>query len=143
MASYRTILQSEIDPAAPGTATLFFALANNPEGIAEGVGGAPRIKDAALDAGAATAAGTTWVEKRMAGITAGNVGTMAMAVYTSSGTIQFGSTVDGAVLTPSGAGGNTGTTANLGSGTTWRCLGVAAVGGSGDPHSATLWVRVS
>lgn len=143
MASYRQILQSEIDPGAPGTATLFFALANNPEGIAEGVGGAPRIKDAALDTGAATAAGTAWVTKRMAGLTAGDVGTMAMAVYTSSGTIQFGSTVDGSVLTPSGAGGNTGTTADLGPGTTWQCLGVATVGGASDPNSVTLWLRVS
>ena len=42
--TWRTIASSEVDPDSPVTATLMEALADNPEAIASGDSGAPRIK---------------------------------------------------------------------------------------------------
>lgn len=92
--------------------------------------------------------GTTWtssaltatqVSNAYAGITAGEVGTMAMLEFTAgSGTVAFGSTTSSANLAPSNvAGGNNGSVSG-----TWRCLGFAdadSKGGVG--NKITLWIR--
>lgn len=64
--AYSTLSDSQIDADSPLIADTLFKLRDNPEAIALGLSGATRIVDAALDAGAATAAGRTWVNARIA-----------------------------------------------------------------------------
>lgn len=49
MTDYRAISDTEIDPDAPVTSELAYALRDNPIAIAEGAGGAPRVMGLALD----------------------------------------------------------------------------------------------
>lgn len=77
-----------------------------------------------------------------AGISAGSVGTYAMAVYAGSGIVSFGSTVAGNYLAPCDATGTTVGTA-FSSATTWRCLGRVDTISYGTPYAVTLWERVS
>lgn len=48
MADYTPILDDEILPDSPGTSILFFRLRDNPQAIAEGAAGAPRVQIGAL-----------------------------------------------------------------------------------------------
>lgn len=48
MTTYRSIVSTETDPQAPGTSSLFKALAANPLAIAEGDPTAPRVQAAAM-----------------------------------------------------------------------------------------------
>ena len=48
MADYRSIDDSEVDPDAPVTSDLAYALRDNPIAIAEGASGAPRVQMAAF-----------------------------------------------------------------------------------------------
>jgi hypothetical protein len=77
-----------------------------------------------------------------AGISAGSVGTYAMAAYAGSGIVSFGSTVAGNYLAPCDATGTTVGTA-FSSATTWRCLGRVDTVSYGTPYAVTLWERVS
>ncbi len=47
--TWRTIADSEVDPESPVTTSLAQAWRDNPEGIAAGVAGAPRIQRPAMD----------------------------------------------------------------------------------------------
>ena len=86
MTTLRTIASTETDPQAPITSALMKALQLNfiaaMEGDATAVAAGVTLKDAALDTGAATAEGTTWVALRTAGIAAGAVGSYAMLTET-------------------------------------------------------------
>ena len=57
MPDYRVIADSEVQPDAPVTSSLGFALRDNPIAIAEGAVGAPRIRTAGAFDGDAPAAG--------------------------------------------------------------------------------------
>ena len=147
MAVYRSIATTETDPQAPVTAALMKALDANATAITEGASGAPRIVDAALDTGAATSAGTTWVGLRTAGITAGSIG--AYALLADGNTVTGGTnirapgdTLAGSSLTYASASGANGTTLSG----TWRCMGRSEYGSSVPFPSTTrvtLWLRLS
>ncbi len=150
MPAYTNISNALVGVGAKPFATTIQALRDNPLAIAEGdptaVAAGVTIKDAALDTGAATAAGTTWVGLRTAGLAAGAVGTYAM-LYDNDGnagtlTRSFGSTLAASLLQPTSAsGGFSGTVSG-----TWRCMG-RSQSGSGIPTSTpqrvTLWLRIS
>ena len=149
MADWTTISDTQVDPNAPLTSELMTALRDNPIAIAQGASGATRITDAALATGAATTAGTTWVNLRVAGLTAGAVGTFAL-LYSTAATAAFGTTVAGSSLTPAGldiADNRSALGSNSGSAQsgTWRCLGYSFTGVFQESNykGITLWVRIS
>ena len=108
-------------PGEPFTSAKALAFFENPVAIAEGAASAPRIEDAALDTGAATAAGVTWWGLRSAGAAAGSVGTYAfLGPSNENATFSFGDTTAGSGLGPSNAGGS-GSLVTLAG--TWRCMG--------------------
>ena len=128
MPDYRVIADSEVQPDAPVTSSLGFALRDNPAAIAQGADGAPRIQREAMG---------TWISS------AGGVGTLVYAKHTNNpntSSYSFGDTINGAFLAPSNAAGE-------GSGSlsgVYRCLGVANTwAGGSEARGTTLWVRVS
>lgn len=116
----------------------------NPVAITEGAVGAPRIQDAALGS-TVTAAGSAWVQARLAGSTAGGVGSLAFAIWNLGGgsttILEYGNTVAGSQLRPTNVTGAIGATVSLSG--TWRCLGRAVYAGTSDQQSITLFMRVS
>lgn len=143
MADYIAQPDTAVDPDAPVTSDLMYALRDNPIAIAEGAPGAPRIADAALNSTLAgvTSAGSTWVGRRYAAQAATGVGQVVMARYTSTGsgvTITIGMEVNGSELLPASAAAAIGGGALTGR---WSCQGYA-VSGSTDA-SVTLWKRLS
>lgn len=138
MATYRSIATTETDPQAPLTSSLLKALEANPTAITEGASGAPRILDAALDTGAATTAGTTWVGLRTAGMNAGDVGSYAMLTFNTATAQGTGSTHAGSGLSYASAGGTTGSGGPSG---TWRLMG-RTTSTSGAP-TTSLFLRIS
>lgn len=86
--AYSTLSDTQIDGDSPLIADTFFKLRDNPIAIANGDSGAPKIQDAALDTGAATTAGQTWVGLRIpaASITQGRLNSSTGEVSTSSAT---------------------------------------------------------
>jgi len=153
LTAYTVIADSEIDPESPGTTTLFTKLRNNPIAISEGSSGAPPILDAALDT-TVTAAGTTWVQNRIAGSSVDDIGTY---IFASGADTAQGSTIAGSGLTPtSGArrwdngDGVTPIDISFDTGSTlsgtWRCMGysdASAVSSGCTLYGATLWLRIS
>lgn len=138
MADYFAIPDSALDPDAPVTSELAYALRDNPIAIAEGAAGAPRIADVAL-AGGVTGAGVSWVGNRYSQLGAGAVGSVIMARKVVTGVISFGGLIAGSSLRV------TNVTASDVLGTpdgTWRCLGYAGAA-SGDAAATTIWLRVS
>lgn len=145
--AYSAIAGSEIDADSPITAGLMTKLRDNPEAIALGLSGATRIVDAALDTGAATSAGTAWVNLRIAGGAAGAVGTYAFLMRTTATISSPGDTVAGSSLdycgvyeflssTESDSVLNDVSTSPSG---TWRCMGTTGF----LERTATLWLRIS
>lgn len=127
MPDYRVIADSEVQPDAPVTSSLGFALRDNPAAIAQGADGAPRIQREAMG---------TWISS------SGGVGTLAFAKHLdNSASYSFGQTINGTLLAPSNAAGEGGGSLSG----TWRCLGVANTytAGSNEIRGTTLWVRVS
>ena len=123
MPDYRVVADSEVQPDAPVTSSLGFALRDNPAAIAQGADGAPRIQREAMG---------TWISS------AGGVGTLAFAEKVGDlDGVNFGATRNGSSLRPSNAAG---TDSGVPLSGTWRCLGFIPSGTAGD---ATLWVRVS
>jgi len=137
MTTHRTIASTETDPQAPGVSALFKALADNPTAIAEGASGAPRIQDAALDTGAATAAGATWVGLRIVGLAVGVVGSHAFLAFSALTTAAAGSTHAASGLRYSNAAGGAGVTPSG----TWRLMGQTT--SASVASSTSLFVRVS
>ena len=95
--------------------------------------------------------GTTWtssaltatqVSNAYAGITAGGVGTQAMAILdNTTSTYSFGSTISGANLKPCTASGDATGESTLSG--TWRCLGRAVYDSKNTPRNITIWLRIS
>lgn len=143
MPEFTTISNALVAVGAKPFATTIQALRDNPHAIAEGAPGAPRVQDAALDTGAATAEGIAWVGLRMAGLAVGSVGSYAYLRHASSNTsLIVGATYAGSALRYSGVVGTNGI--ELSGGTpsgTWRVMGTAA--GVSGQSSSTLFLRVS
>jgi hypothetical protein len=127
-------------PGEPVTSEKVLAFYNNPIAIAEGASGAPKVEDAALDTGAATAAGITWVGLRNAALAAGAVGTYVLG--SSSASLTFGATIAGSSIQPAGAYDDGGYKIQTGSSLsgTWRCMGRNPSLGS---NKMTLYLRIS
>ena len=150
MPVYDTILDAETDPDQPLKSSLakrwsnnfLAALEGDPTAVAAGV----TLKDAALDAGAATAAGTTWVALRMAAIAAGAVGSYVIASEldtTTTGTFNraLGATLAGSGLASSNVNG---TSIGGSLSGTWRLMGRSQYGSTSSASSRiSLWLRIS
>lgn len=105
----------------------------------------------AINAGNATTATTATnvtnltsaqVGTAYSGLSAGAVGTYAMAKYLASGVVPFGSTVSGNVLVPCDATGYV-VDAAFSASTTWRCMGRVDTASFETLYNVTLWMRVS
>ena len=137
-----TIPNSVFEAGKPARAIDMRNLRDNFAAMAEGASGAPSIQDAALDTGAATAAGIAWVGLRMAAASVGGVGSYALLRFvaeTGVGAVQGpGTTHAGSNLVYSPGNGSSAATAPSG---TWRLMGrtVGATGGG----SVSLFVRIS
>lgn len=159
MASYTAIADSDLDPGKPWTSAKAKAINNNPEGISEGVAGAPRIKTAALNAGAVTDA---MARDLAAGDVAfGDIGTYAYLVaQDETKSFTAGTVYSGSELYPAGSGlgeiNNTGEdyrfcrvgwTAGSAMSGSWlamgTCNGVDTGSGTIDYWPATLFVRIT
>jgi len=143
MATYRAIASTETDPQAPLTSALFKALDANLtaafEGDSTAVSAGVTLLDAALDTGAATAAGTTWVGLRTAGLSVGSVGSYAFLRFNTLTTANPGTTHAGSGLRYASASG-----VNYGGGApsgTWRLMGQTSNAAGLD--STSLFLRVS
>lgn len=153
--SWTDIPDTDLAPGKIVTTGKMLALRDNPIAIANGDPDAPKIQNEAMDTdsvdndnvvdGALGAekfqAGTTerdWVLGRIAGLSAGAVGTYAMAL-SSAVNVPFGDLVSGSFLSPSNASGTTTGTSLTG---TWRCLGFVGSGGSSGDR-VTMFLRVS
>lgn len=140
MTDYSAILESETDPGAASKSSLWKRWAKNWIAGFEGAVGAPRLQDAALDS-TVTAAGTTWVNARIAAAAVGAVGTYAYLTSSSTGVaFASGSTYAGSALRYGGSN----TDSAGGSGTpsgTWRAMGFTNNPGSN--RSSTLFLRIA
>jgi hypothetical protein len=141
MPAYTNISNGLVAVGAKPFATTMQALRDNPLAIAEGdpvaVGLGITIKDAALDTGAATTAGTTWVGLRTAGLGAGDVGSYALLRHGTPVLATAGSTFAGATLAYASAnGGISGSPAG-----TWRLMGRTEAGSNAGGTS--LFLRIS
>lgn len=137
MPAYTNISNGLVSVGAKPFATTMQALRDNPLAIAEGDALAPRIQDAALDTGAATTAGTTWVGLRIAAMNAGDVGSYAMLKQNTASAQGPGYTTAGSGLLYANAGDITPSTSPSG---TWRLMG--RLGGTG-AGQISLWLRIS
>ena len=137
MADWTTISDTQVDPNAPLTSELMTALRDNPIAIAQGASGATRITDAALDTGAATTAGTTWVAVRNVAAGLGGIGSYAFLRHGSTG-YTAGSTVAGSSLSYTNAGGSA--NGGIPSGT-WRLMGYTL--GDSSSTLSSVWQRIS
>lgn len=145
MADYIAQPDTAVDPDAPVTSDLMYALRDNPIAIAEGAAGAPRIADAALST-TVTPTGYLWVGNRYAALPVRGVGSVVMAIVTRNGAtavvIPFGGSAAGSELSLSNANGENSGNSLTGS---WICLGhisdarPSATGAS----RSTIWKRVS
>lgn len=150
MTAYTTISNALVAVGAKPFATTIQALRDNILAIQEGDATAPKIQDAALDTGAATAAGIAWVGLRMAAAPAGGVGTYAF-LGKSGGTSQpasaFDATEAGSGLTPIGFSQGGGTTNfAVGGGArsgTWRCMGNVPAASGTSSINGSLWLRIA
>lgn len=150
MPAFTTISNALVAVGAKPFATTMQALRDNPLAIAEGDPTAPKILDAALDTGAATAEGIAWVGLRMAAAPHGGVGTYLWAGQNGGSTaVAFGSTIAGSSLTPAGLAKDAASAfeQTLGGGVragTWRAMGTyPASSGGGAARAATLWLRIA
>jgi len=144
MATWTTITTAALEPGKPVRSVDGLALRDNPIAIAEGAAGAPKIENAAFDAGELGAekfqSGTDerdWVLGRTSNAAGGAVGTYAFALAGAGPASGFGASISGSRLTPSNVAVNP---SGYVSGT-WRCMGSTDDGiGS---VSTTLWLRIS
>ena len=131
----------------PSGATIT-ALRDNPQAIAEGAAGAPRIVDGALDT-TATASGQNWVDARLldttvlartsTGATLGAVGSYAFLGFTTYTVDRTpGTTHAASILRYADSGGQT-TGSPTPSGT-WRLMGRT---GASLGSSASVFLRIS
>ena len=139
MAEWTELDTNTLLPGEPLTSAKALAFFENPKAIAEGAASAPRIEDAALDTGAATAAGVTWWGLRSAGAAAGSVGTYALlAPILENVAFSFGDTTAGSGLRPANASSISGSSALAG---TWRCMGQTV--DTSQSGRVTVFLRIS
>ena len=143
MPTYRAVASTETDPQAPITSALMKALVDNVLAALEGDSTASAagvtVKDASLDTGAATTAGTTWVGLRVANMATGAVGTYAFLLFNTNTTASPGSTHAGSGLRYASASGT-----NYGAGGlsgTWRLMGQTT--NTSGVNSTSLFLRIS
>ena len=141
MTAWTTISNALVAVGAKPFASTMQALRDNViaafEGDATAVSAGVTLRDAALDTGAATTAGTTWVGLRTAGLAVGSVGSYALLRGPIS-TSAPGSTEPGSNLNYADAAGGVVGGSPAG---TWRLMGRTA---STDSHTRTsLWLRIS
>lgn len=141
MTAWTTISNALVAVGAKPFATTMQALRDNVvaafEGDSTAVAAGVTLKDPALDTGAATAAGTTWVGLRTANLAVGAVGSYAFLVFATGTAAAAGSTHAGSGLRYANAnGGGSGTPAG-----TWRLMG--ATFASPIDGSASLFLRIS
>lgn len=119
------------------------ALAENVKAAFEGdvtaVADGVTLLDAALNTGAATAAGVTWVGLRTAGLAVGSVGSYALLRISPPTTAAAGSTHAGSALNYASAAGQTGGTPSG----TWRLMGITENGGGATAANTSLFLRIS
>lgn len=145
MADYIAQPDSSVDPDAPVTSDLMYALRDNPIAIAEGSAGAPRIADAALST-TVTAAGRDWVGRRYASSSWNSVGATVMGVVdaiSTTGTtpVNSGQSVAGSLIRPTNAAGAVSAGYLTGN---WECMGyIPNRNQTTDVARTTLWRRVS
>lgn len=138
MADYIAQPDTAVDPDAPVTSDLMYALRDNPIAIAEGASGAPRIADAALGT-SVTAAGRNWVAQRVVTSAGTAVGRYVMAMLSAPATsASFGSVRSGSELRAASADG---TPSGSGLPGSWVCCGNTST--ANDSDRTTLWLRVS
>jgi hypothetical protein len=85
---------------------------------------------------------TAQVLSASAGITANAVGSYAWIVQQSGGNVDFGGTLSGSTLQPTGIIYNVGLTGGPYLSGSWRCMGGSPNGAYGAPV-ASLWLRIS
>lgn len=140
MTAYTTISNLLVAVGGKPFATTIQALRDNLLGAMEGdataVAAGVTLKDPALDTGAATAAGTTWVGLRTAGLSVGVVGSYAF-FSTGVQNLGAGNTLAGSTLRYSNAGGSTGATPSG----TWRLMG--QLFNTNAETSTSLYLRIS
>jgi len=161
MADYVAIQNANLEPGAPWISSTAFALRDNPEAIAQGSAGAPRIQTAAIEGGAITtpkianssvnagklANGTPerdWVLARTASASHGAVGTYAMLgalVPSGASSLVQGDTLPGSSLRYASASSSPGNSSPSG---TWRLMGrcqstIGTIGSS----NISVWLRIS
>lgn len=148
MPDYTPIPDPTVEPDAPITSELMFRLRDNPLGMFEGADGAPKLQDAALSTttGAVTAAGATWVGRRMAAMPGNAVGSYIFAELVPrtglNPPINFGTVVSGADLRYTDAGGENQAGAATIPGN-WACCGYLSGIAPSNGGLSTLWQRVT
>lgn len=112
MADWKQIPDTDVDPDAPVTSELMYALRDNPVAIAEGASGAPRIEPQAVKSYPHRLIGTT---NTTAGVNFGNLGAFAnVEVYIGHNRPDTGSSTPGSFrFRVSGDNGNTWTSYNV------------------------------
>ena len=89
MPDYRVIADSEVQPDAPVTSSLGFALRDNPAAIAEGAPGAPKVRSEALNlrtaAGGRTSDGVVFTLNGLDRVQALMVNSYVSITYTAAG----------------------------------------------------------
>ena len=136
---WTNIPNSDIDQDSPVTVALMTALRDNPEAIADGDSGAPRITDGALST-SVTTAGRNWVILRYATVPANAVGSLMLARdVVNTDQIVPGNTRAGSQLRSSNVFGNEGTQLTG----TWRALGFLLGGTDASQQRTTLWLKTS
>ena len=143
MTAFTVISNALVAVGAKPFATTMQALRDNViaafEGDATAVAAGVTLRDAALDVGAATAAGTTWVRLRNAGATEGSVGSYALLRLVTLTTYSAGQTLAGSLLRYSNVNAAAaGVPVPAG---TWRLMGMTTNATAAD--STSLWLRIS
>lgn len=153
--AYSALSDSQIDGDSPLVADTLFKLRDNPEAIAAGDPGAPRVVTDALDNAAVTTAkladaavtsvklgaGTNerdWVLARTAAASVGAVGTYAMLTIDPPANLEPGATVAGSSLNYNNATGSLDISSPSG---TWRLMGDTESGS--EQLSTSLFLRIS
>lgn len=101
MPDYRVIADSEVQPDAPVTSSLGFALRDNPAAIAQGADGAPKVRSEGLnlttDAGDRTSDGVIFTLNGLDRVRTLMVNSYASITHTAAGsaTVRYRTSTDG------------------------------------------------
>lgn len=140
MADYIAQPDAAVEPDAPITSDLMYALRDNPIAIAEGADGAPRIRDVALGS-LVTVAGRSWVADRISSANWDFIGQVVMATYKGSVGVATGGEVSGSLLSPANASGESPGSTLPGK---WRLQGyIGSISGTPPQSRTSIWQRVS